>query len=184
MLSLIYFRVRSWYMLIVLSLILLRYCTCIRPVSRFSFNFSLACSAMIARFTYFAMWLSSIKWSFWSLPMISLCCILSLQLGTWSWNLLCYMSLRMWHGQYSSHFMSRIFSVLYLHRKAHALCTSNSVSRNLRPVILDGNSYIDSLSNHWVHRQLPMPDFGTRSMKYLPKTVIKEQKYKSLSFEL
>ena len=36
-------------------------------------------------------------------------CILSLQLGTWSWNLLCYMSLRMWHGQYSSHFMSRIF---------------------------------------------------------------------------
>ena len=104
---------------------------------------------MIARFTYFAVWLSCIKWSFWSLPMISLCCILSLQLGTWSWNLLCYMSLRMWHGQYSSHFMSQIFSVLYLHRKAHALCTSYSVSRNLRPVILDGNSYIDSLSNHW-----------------------------------
>ena len=23
------------------------------------------------------------------------------------------------------------------------------MSRNLRPVILDGNSYIDSLSNHW-----------------------------------
>ena len=104
-----YFRVSSWYMLILLSLILLRYCTCIRPVSRFSFNFSLACSAMIAQFTYFAVWLSSIKWSFWSLPMISLCCILSLQLGTWSWNLLCYMSLRMWHGQYSSHFMSRFF---------------------------------------------------------------------------
>ena len=41
------------------------------------------------------------------------------------------------------------FSVLYLHRKAHALCTSYSVSRNWRPVILDGNSYIDSLSNHW-----------------------------------
>ena len=40
------------------------------------------------------------------------------------------------------------FSILYLHRKAHALCTSYSVSRNLRPVILDGNSYIDSLSNH------------------------------------
>ena len=40
------------------------------------------------------------------------------------------------------------FSVLYLHRKAHALCTSYSVSRNLRPVILDGNSYIDSISNH------------------------------------
>ena len=99
----------SWYMLILLSLILLRYCTCIRPVSRVSFNFSLACSAMIAQFTYFAVKLSSIKWSFWSLPMISLCCILSLQLGTWSWNLLCYMSLRMWHGQYSSHFMSRIF---------------------------------------------------------------------------
>ena len=48
-------------MLIVLSLILLLYCTCIRPVSRFSFNFSLACSAMIAPFTYFAVWLSSIK---------------------------------------------------------------------------------------------------------------------------
>ena len=41
-----------------------------------------------------------------------------------------------------------LFSVLYLHGKAHALCTSYSVSRNLRPVILDGNSYIDSLSNH------------------------------------
>ena len=41
------------------------------------------------------------------------------------------------------------FSVLYLHRKAHALCTSYSLSRNLRPMILDGNSYIDSLSNHW-----------------------------------
>ena len=65
--------------------------------------------------------------------MISLCCILSLQIGTWSWNLLCYMSLSKWHGQYSSHFMSRFFfSVLYLHRKAHALCTSYSVSRNFR----------------------------------------------------
>ena len=42
-------------MLILLSLILLRYCTCIRPVSRVSFNFSLACSAMIAQFTYFAL---------------------------------------------------------------------------------------------------------------------------------
>ena len=48
-------------MLILLSLILLRYCTCIRPVSRVSFNFSLACSAMIAQFTYFAVCLSSIK---------------------------------------------------------------------------------------------------------------------------
>ena len=50
-------------MLIVLSLILLRYCICIRPVSRFSFNFILACSAVITQFTYFAVWLSSIKWN-------------------------------------------------------------------------------------------------------------------------
>ena len=119
MLSLIYFRVSSWCMLIVLSLILLRYCTYIRPVSRFNFNFSLACSAMIAQFTYFAVWLSSIKWSFWSLP-ISLCCIMSLQFGTWSWNLLCYMSLRMWYEQYSSHFMSRIFLYyIYIGKPMH-----------------------------------------------------------------
>ena len=62
------FRVSPWYIFIVHSLILLRYCSCITPVPRFSFNFSLACSAMIAQFTYFAVWLSSIKWSFWSLP--------------------------------------------------------------------------------------------------------------------
>ena len=61
MLSLIYFRVSSWYILIVRSLIRLLYCSCIRSVSRFKFNFSLACSAMIAQFIYFAVWLSSIK---------------------------------------------------------------------------------------------------------------------------
>ena len=57
---------------------------------------------MIAPFTYFAVWLCSFKWPFRSLPKISPCCLLSLQLGTWSWNFLCYMSLWMWHRQYSS----------------------------------------------------------------------------------
>ena len=87
MLSSICFRVSPWYIIIVLSLIPLCHCSCIRPVSRFSFNFSLACSAMIAQFTYFAVSLPSIKWSFWSLPMISVCCLLSHVLPGWRYNL-------------------------------------------------------------------------------------------------